>query len=45
MVDVLEQRPVMTRFQAERPILKAAAEQLCAELRGYNRLKGWARGK
>ena len=33
----------MTRFQAERPIPKAAAERLCAEIRGYNRLKPWTR--
>jgi len=33
----------MTRFQIERPIARAAAVRLCAEIRGYNRLKPWTR--
>ena len=33
----------MTRFQAEKPIPRAAAERLCAQIRGYNRLRWWTR--
>ena len=33
----------MSRFQAERHIPRAAAERLCAEIRGYNLLKWWTR--
>jgi len=37
------QGPVMSRFQAERPIPRAAAERLYAEIRGCNLLKWWTR--
>ena len=33
----------MSRFQAERPIPRATAERLCAEIRGHNGLKPWTR--
>jgi len=31
----------MSRFQAEKPIPRASAERLCAEIRSHSLLKWW----